>query len=716
MKFTTVNRFVLVGCLLMPVACADITEVVPNQEQFFDIQEIAGRNPVVTEIIRGEGFDDQVLRVTPGSDNRRVTIWEQGDPGNWTNADYLVIEIFGLIDYGGRISIEFYREDESAASVDLQSGKVQHEENPRLLSLQGILPELQTKMVFPLDYLNAQNIFLPRYPRQLKGTLTGSRMEPEDITKVMLRFGPYREPHFVPEFEIASVALSTRLPDPYPPPEEPIVDRLGQWNQNEWPGKVHSEEEIADRTNELLNSVESASFPENWSRYGGWKEKQFEGTGFFRTHHDGDRWWLVDPEGYAFISAGVTGIGYNASGPVEGIEDLFEWLPEDDGGRYAPAIGESRGMRSVDFLRVNLIRSFGDEWRKKWSEMTAGFMRDFKLNTVANWSNLEFARSHNLPYVLQMSGFPSTDQLLFRDFPDVFSEEYSENSVEFAGQLEEYKDDSYLIGYFLVNEPHWGFGYHNLAFEMFADATPSATKEEFISWIRDHYNDDVSQFNAGWNLSIGDFETLEQMTFQEYPSEEAEELFHEFSKVMVRQYVDVPCDEVENIAPNHLNLGMRYAWISSDLMYNAGERFDVFSINGYGNPDPPQTDEIARISGKPVMIGEWHFGATDRGLPATGIQGALNQDQRAMAYRYYAEQAYSRPELVGIHYFQWNDQPVYGRFDGENYNIGVVDITNRPYPELTEAMKITHERMYEVATGNTEPYNEIIEQVPSIHY
>jgi hypothetical protein len=163
-------------------------------------------------------------------------------------------------------------------------------------------------------------------------------------------------------------------------------------------------------------------------------------------------------------------------------------------------------------------------------------------------------------------------------------------------------------------------------------------------------------------------------------------------------------------------MGMRYAWMSSDLLYKAGERFDVFSINGYGNPGPPETAEIARISGKPVMIGEFHHGATDRGLPASGIQGTLNQSERGKAYRYYVEQGLARPELIGMHYFQWLDQPVFGRFDGENYNIGFMDICNQPYKELVDAAKLTHLKMYDVACGNKEAFDEIIEKVPSVHY
>jgi hypothetical protein len=184
---------------------------------------------------------------------------------------------------------------------------------------------------------------------------------------------------------------------------------------------------------------------------------------------------------------------------------------------------------------------------------------------------------------------------------------------------------------------------------------------------------------------------------------------------MVRRYVDIPCDEVVKVDKHHLNLGMRYAWISSDLLYKAGERFDVFSINGYGY-SPPPTAEIARISNKPVMIGEFHHGAVDRALPATGITGVISQNERAAAYRNYIEQGFARPELIGMHYFQWVDQPYYGRFDGENYNIGVVTIQNLPYPELSQAMRITNERIYKVGSGLEEPFKAEITKVPPIHY
>ena len=39
-------------------------------------------------------------------------------------------------------------------------------------------------------------------------------------------------------------------------------------------------------------------------QFGGWTGKRFEATGFFRVEKE-DRWWLVTPEGNAFLSFGI---------------------------------------------------------------------------------------------------------------------------------------------------------------------------------------------------------------------------------------------------------------------------------------------------------------------------------------------------------------------------------------------------------------------------
>ncbi|MEM7558458.1 MAG: hypothetical protein AAF394_04990, partial [Planctomycetota bacterium] len=39
-------------------------------------------------------------------------------------------------------------------------------------------------------------------------------------------------------------------------------------------------------------------------QYGGWTAKRFRATGFFRVEKD-QRWWLVTPDGHAFLSWGI---------------------------------------------------------------------------------------------------------------------------------------------------------------------------------------------------------------------------------------------------------------------------------------------------------------------------------------------------------------------------------------------------------------------------
>lgn len=699
------------------ISCKNLNN---KEVQVFDLIKIAHNNLNRSIVSISEEFQEPFIKISPENNHAGVVIWEKGDKEDWSKGKFLVFEIYGDNDYSGVINIEFYKEtgDNPSDKIILQSGEMLsvNKDKPWISSLMGILPRLKTKIVFPLSYLDAQRLFVPRSPRQLKGTINGNRLDPNDIIKVKLRFGPYFNPYFLPNFKITSISINERRPDPYPLINEAVIDKFGQWKLKEWEGKIKDESELVSLNLALGEIARSATFPHDWNKYGGWKEKRFKATGFFRTQHDGERWWLVDPAGYAFLSTGVDCIRYGSSGPIKGIEDLFDWIPKKEDFQFKEVIENQRGLESVDFYKANLIRVYDRKWKDKWDTITAGLLKEYRINTVGNWSDLDFAKRNNLSYVLPLRDFPSTQVVLYRDFPDVFSEEYIENSKKFAEQLSAFKDDPYLVGYFLRNEPEWAFGYHNLAYEMFGTNQKSKTKSEFIRWIKGKYKGDILTFNKAWKLNLKSFENLELLILKENPSKTANSDFYDFSIIMVKRYVDIPCDEVTKIDKNHLNLGMRYAWLSSDLLYKAGERFDVFSINGYGI-DPPPTEDISKISGKPIMIGEFHHGAVDRGLPATGIVGVLNQKDRAKAYRNYIEQGFARPEIIGMHYFEWIDQPFYGRSDGENYNIGIMTMNNLPYLELTNAMKITNERIYKVASGLIKPFKDSsIIKIPPIHY
>lgn len=162
-----------------------------------------------------------------------------------------------------------------------------------------------------------------------------------------------------------------------------------------------------------------------------------------------------------------------------------------------------------------------------------------------------------------------------------------------------------------------------------------------------------------------------------WPSSNANEVIETYYKVVK--------EELKKLAPNKLFLGSRINNNNAIALASAGRHCDVVSINRYdytvsGFNLPEGID-------KPVIVGEFHFGALDRGLPHTGLRSVLNQKQRASVYTNYINQALESPLFVGAHWFQYSDQVYTGRSDGENYQIGFIDICDRPYPEIVAASR-----------------------------
>ena len=157
--------------------------------------------------------------------------------------------------------------------------------------------------------------------------------------------------------------------------------------------------------------------------------------------------------------------------------------------------------------------------------------------------------------------------------------------------------------------------------------------------------------------------------------------------------------------PNHLNLGIRFGGTPPEDVLKCGRVFDVCSINVYEYEPTKVIERSFRLTGRPILIGEFHFGVPENGLGA-GLVQTRDQVERAKGYRYYVEQSAALPAFLGAHWFTWRDEPVLGRGDGENYNIGFVDATDRPYLELVAAAKATHARLREVHSGKAAPFGE----------
>ena len=64
--------------------------------------------------------------------------------------------------------------------------------------------------------------------------------------------------------------------------------------------------------------------------------------------------------------------------------------------------------------------------------------------------------------------------------------------------------------------------------------------------------------------------------------------------------------------------------------------------------------------------------------------------------------AFASTRIVGTHWFTWTDEPLTGRADGECYQVGLVDVVDRPYSEMVAAMRELAKEMYHLDKGKEE--------------
>ncbi len=466
-----------------------------------------------------------------------------------------------------------------------------------------------------------------------------------------------------PVIEIRSIRLDKQSPGDAVLETKPLVDQFGQWIAQDWPGKAKSLDDLKSAWAAEEKSLVPGEF--DMDQYGGFKSTHAKATGFFRVEQIEGHWWFVDPEGHFFFSTGADSMNAGGGTRTEGRNGVFAALPPPE-----PRASGTRGNQSgmVSFLTWNLQRRFGDGWAQSWVDLSLRRMDAWGLNTIANWSDPRLAAAKRKPYVATLRGWGI--ETGFLGLPDVFAPNFTQKiNTAAASQCAPRKDDPWLLGYFVANEPPWP-GNEMEIVGAILDAPPCPIQTEAKSF-----------------LAQGDTPQRRR----------------DFVNHAIEKFLDTVNAAIRREDPNHLNLGIRFGSPPSEAMLLASRGFDVFSMNSYGYEVNSRNVQAAcRVTQKPVLIGEFHFGTPGRGL-AAGLLQTKDQEERGVAYRYYVENAAAIPELIGVHWFEWADEPNTGRNDGENYNIGLVDVTDRPYTELVEAMKTTHRRLLAVHSGKEPP-------------
>jgi len=429
----------------------------------------------------------------------------------------------------------------------------------------------------------------------------------------------------------------------------PFVDEFGQFKHGEWPGKVHSEAELrAANRQEAAEMSSAAESPiPDVDRFGGWmKGPRFKATGYFRVEKVDGIWWYVDPDGYLFFSHGIDCV---SAGRITGItkrEKYFTWLPNAEEARFRPCFGkatwaaphgfyskaENVPYETFDFVAANLIRRDGSAWREQARDLVHRRFRYWGVNTIGNWSDWNTCRLDRTPYVATV------------------------HTGSFPKKLPRSKG-------------WWG-------------PLPDVFDAEYPVYVRKQVRSVASWMKKDpWCLGV--FVDNELSWNEEQETLKAAERYFTVVSSIVREEM-----------PNHLYMGCRFMSNAGGGMYRAAARYcDVVSVNIYAHTPKVTFPEDA--VDRPVQIGEFHFGALDRGMLHTGLVPVADQAERAACYKRYLYSVINDSRMIGAHWFEYRDQPLTGRFDSECYQIGFVNVADVPYPEMVEAAREIGRTMYE---------------------
>ncbi len=595
-------------------------------------------------------------------------------------------------------------------NIVLQEGN-----GPRALLAFWTLCECQARMALPAAALDMNAWQIGRRGAWMKPMLMGDRVDLTRVDRIVLQVA--RKAEGPRRFCMTPLTAVDREPEALTDPLLPkgaLIDELGQSTLHDWPGKTRGVEELATRLRGHHDEADAQQWPADFTRWGGWRARRLTGgSGFFATHHDGARWWLVDPDGHAFWSAGLDCVRATVGYRCDGVEKALAWRPEETGDYAAACRIDKLGRTHVDYLAANLIRVFGPEkWKEAWERIAFSLLKGWGFNTVGNWSDSEAAGRARFPYVHPLSPRFEATPRIFRDFPDVFHPDFRRDAATYAEQLLPFKDDPTLVGYFLMNEPQWGFAAQSPAEGMLFNTPHCRTREALASWLREKYGSDEA-LAAAWGLPAA-CARIAGGDWSQRLTETARADMEAFSTRMVRELFSTLNEACKRVAPHHLNLGARYYTVPPAWALPGMEGFDVFSVNCYRPQVPDEFGEAVASLSRPLLVGEWHFGALDAGLPGSGIGRVATQADRGKAYRVYLEQAAAKPWCVGVHYFTLYDEAALGRFDGEDWNIGFLDVCHRVYEPLAAAARAAHERLYAVATDEAAPCDDAPEYLPPL--
>lgn len=491
----------------------------------------------------------------------------------------------------------------------------------------------------------------------------------------------------------------------------PFIDKYGQFKHRDWLGKIHSDVDMEKTRVAEEEDLAANPGPKNFSRYGGWADgPRYESTGRFRVQKIDGKWWMIDPEGYLFWSHGVVRVTHSSAvTPLEGrdIENrclYFEDLPGPESAfhKFYYTNDEMliphyklRGIDSTyDYSSANLFRKYGEDYIDKFYDLCHKRLRSWGLNTIANSSDKAFCLLDRTPYVdrFEVISEPIAGTTGWLPVMDPYDPSFIASLEKQLVDRRRELLDPWCMGFFVDNEIKWGHA-TNMAEVVLTCPSTQAAKMHFINELKSTYRT-IAALNKAWGTAFVSWKALLDNKEVILTNDLNREDYLRFNRALIHKYYANIRGSFDRLAPGVLYMGCRFAGYTPDLVAIGANYCDVISYNIYDFT----LDKVQLPEGvdKPIMIGEFHFGAQDRGVFHSSIFEAENQDNRAKCYIRYVESALSHPNVIGVHWHQFSDQAATARFCGENFQVGFTDVCDTPYYETINAVRNVGYRMYEL--------------------
>jgi hypothetical protein len=381
------------------------------------------------------------------------------------------------------------------------------------------------------------------------------------------------------------------------------------------------------------------------TQYGGWRARQAGATGFFRTDKIDGRWWLVDPEGSLFLSAGLCSV--NRAGVNRDLSVADK--------RFGSA--EGWAAETAKLLKARRFNSLGC-----WSDSEPFQKAGQSMPYFPRWNFMSAYRNQRDPK-LGPKGYPNECMPLFDDAFEAFCDRH-------ARQLEATRNDPWLVGHFSDNE----LPFRPDLLELYLKLPETDSGHQAAGKWLAGYRQEKAQ--------VGDAKVTpdEQEGFLEYAA---------------HRYYSIVNAAIKRHDPNHLYVGSRiHGRCIAEPVFRGARDVDVVSINYYHrwSVEPQRMDGWVEASGRPFLISEWYAQALGNGqVEATGAGFRVkSQRDRGLFYQNLALGLLEHPACVGWHWFKYGG-------DGPGYAKGIVDTAYNPHTEFLGLIQQLNEQLYPLA-------------------